>query len=87
MKVKDAGKLRRRRHGRSLSQAQLAALIGVTQQYISLLETGVDVDCSEKVAVKICRWLDVDLEDYFDAHVITRIPSIATQARLDGNVA
>lgn len=87
MKVKDASKLKRRRRDRHLTQVQLAALVGVTQQYISALETGGDQDCSQKVAEKIARWLDVDREDYFDARVVVSTPSITTDSRVDGNAA
>lgn len=81
MQVKSNTKLRRRRKDKHFSQAQLAALVGCTQQYISLLESGVDDDCSEKIAERICRYLDVDLEDFFEERELVRLPSITTASR------
>lgn len=87
MQVRDHGKLRRRRRDRGFSQKQLAGLVGCTQQYISLLENGTDNDCSEKIAERISRWLDVDLEDYFEERSLVRMPQIATDSRVTGDVA
>jgi transcriptional regulator with XRE-family HTH domain len=84
MYVKNPERLRRRRKDRNLSQVQLAALAGCTQQYISLLEQGDDRDVSEKIAEKISRWLEVDLEDYFDEHRSDRRSSVATPSRGSG---
>lgn len=84
MYVKNPERLRRRRKDRGLSQVQLASLAGCTQQYISLLEQGDDRDVSEKIAEKISRWLEVDLEDYFDEHRVDRMSSIATATRDSG---
>lgn len=69
MYVKEPVKLRRARKTKGLSQVQLAALAGCTQQYISLLESGEDRDCSEKIAERVCRYLDINLEDHFVEHV------------------
>ena len=71
MYVKEPTRLRRARKTKGLSQVQLAALAGCSQQYISLLESGEDRDCSEKIAERVCRYLDIDLEDYFIEHVVT----------------
>lgn len=87
MHVKDPGKLRRRRRDKDFSQVQLAGLVGCTQQYISLLENGTDADCSEKIAERISKWLDVSLEDYFEERTLVRIPQIATNSRVAGDVA
>lgn len=87
MYVKEPTKLRRARKKKHLSQVQLAALAGCTQQYISLLESGDDRDCSEKIAERICRYLDVDLEDYFIENVIARDPQVATVSRGAGDAA
>lgn len=84
MYVKNPDRLRRRRKDRGLSQVQLAALAGCTQQYISLLEQGDDRDVSERIAEKISRWLEVDLEDYFEEHRSERVPMIATTSRGGG---
>lgn len=85
MFVKDPPKLRRRRRDKRLTQVQLAALIGTTQQYVSALETGTDRDCSEQVADKISKWLDVDREDYFDARKLFATPTITTPTRPSGS--
>lgn len=82
MYVKDPTRLRRRRRDKGFSQKQLASLVDVTQQYISLLESGNDNDCSEKVAERICRWLDVDVEDFFEERSIVRLPQVATGSRV-----
>jgi putative transcriptional regulator len=78
MYVKDPAKLRRRRKDKGLSQVQLASLSGCTQQYISLMENGDDRDCSDKIATRIAKWLDSDLEDLFDERAILRMPGNAT---------
>jgi DNA-binding XRE family transcriptional regulator len=88
MRVKDPDKLRQRRRAK-YSQKQLAALVDCTQQYISLLEKGTDTDCSERIAERICHWLDVDLEDYFETNVVVRTSAVATASRgsSDGTAA
>lgn len=83
MYVKDPTKLRRRRKDKGLTQQQLAALVGCKQQYVSLLESGNDRDCSERIAEKLCRWLDIDLEDYFEERAVVRMPEVATASRGD----
>lgn len=85
MYVNDAPKLRRRRKDKGFSQKQLAALVDCTQQYISLLENGTDSDCSEKIAERICRWLDIDLEDYFEERSVVRMPAVATATRVSSS--
>lgn len=87
MYVRDPGKLRRRRKDKGLTQKQLAALIDSTQQYVSLLESGNDRDCSEKIADRICRWLDVDREDYFEERSTSRTPGVTTPSRVGGDAA
>jgi transcriptional regulator with XRE-family HTH domain len=84
MIVKDPTKLRRRRRDKHLSQVQLAALVGCTQQYISLMETGIDRDCTEKIAERICRYLDVDLEDFFEERRVVSGERVATVSRGSG---
>lgn len=81
MHVKDNARLRRRRRDKGFSQKQLAALVDCTQQYISLLESGNDADCSEKIAERISRWLDVDLEDFFEERSVVRMSPVATPSR------
>lgn len=87
MYVKDSAKIRRRRKDKGFSQKQLAALVECTQQYISLLESGTDSDCSERIAERICRWLDIDLEDYFEERSIVRMPAVTTDSRVAGKSA
>jgi transcriptional regulator with XRE-family HTH domain len=87
MYVKDPGKLRRRRKDKGLTQQQLAALVDCKQQYISLLESGRDRDCSEKIADRLSRWLDVDREDYFEARTTVRVSRVTTASRVDGDAA
>lgn len=63
MKITEPARIRSKRRRMGYTQANLAALVGCTQQYISLLESGCDTDCSEKVALAICKRLDLDLDD------------------------
>lgn len=87
MFVKDPGKLRRRRKDKRLSQKNLADLVGCTQQYISLMENGDDRDCSEKVAEKIARFLDLELEDLFETRTVSPMPAVASSQSVGGEVA
>jgi putative transcriptional regulator len=84
MYVKEPNKLRRRRKDKGFSQQQLAALVGCTQQYISLMEAGDDRDCSEKIAERVSRWLDCELEDLFDERQVVHMPSIPSDQPVDG---
>lgn len=86
MIVIDPGKLQRRRKAKGLTQMQLAIFARCTQQYISILESGRDRDCSEDIALRISKALDIDLEDYFEARELTRNPPVATTSR-DGSAA
>lgn len=86
MYVRDHAKLRRRRRDKHLTQQQLAALVGCRQQYISKLER-TDHDCSPRIAEQISRWLDVDLEDYFEERSVSRMPTVTTDSRVAGNAA
>lgn len=65
MKVTQPDMIRRRRSRLRFTQADLAQLAGVSQQFISLLETGSNRYCSRAVAEKIAMRLDIDLEDAF----------------------
>lgn len=87
MIVKEPSKIRRRRKAKHFSQQQLAALVGCTQQYISLLESGNDDDCSEKIAERICKYLDIDLEDYFEERELVRMSPVATTSRVTGKAS
>ena len=66
MKVTNPKRIALARRKKGYTQANLAALIGCTQQYVSMLEGGVDNDCSEKMALAVCKRLDLDLEDVFE---------------------
>ena len=77
MKVTQPRRIRSARLRRSYTQADLAALVGCTQQYISALESGSDSDCSEKVALAIAKRLDVDLDTIFEEREI-RAPRSAS---------
>lgn len=81
MLVIDPAKLKRRRKAKGLTQEQLAIFGRCTQQYVSLLESGVDRDCSEDIALRISKALDIDVEDYFEAREIVRSSDVATDTR------
>jgi putative transcriptional regulator len=85
MYVIDPPKLQRRRKTKGLTQADLAIFARCTQQYISILESGRDRDCSEDIAMRISKALDIELEDYFEAREVVRMPSIATPSRAGRN--
>lgn len=87
MYVKDPGKLRRRRKAKGFSQKQLASLVDCTQQYISLIEAGVDRDVSEKIGTRIARWLDCDLEDLFDERTVVPTAAVPSTKPVDGDAA
>ena len=60
-------KLREARNDRKLSQAELAAMVGVSRNTISSIETGL-FNPTAKLALIICIALDMIFEDlfYFD---------------------
>ena len=70
MKVTNPGAISRKRKRLNYTQVDLAGLVGCTQQYISLLENGRDSDCSERIALAICKRLDLDMEDVFEERQI-----------------
>lgn len=80
MKLTSPDRLRRRRAYKNKPQAWVAKQAGCTQQYISLLETGADTDCSLTMAKAICEALDVDLEDYFTDITPSPQPTNASSA-------
>ncbi len=84
MYVIDPAKLKRTRKAAGLTQGDVAYKAKCTQQYVSILESGRDRDCSEDIAIRICKVLSVDLEDYFEAREVVRMPAIATGSR-DGS--
>ena len=78
MKVTNPKRIKTRRERLGYSQVDLAALVGCSQQYISLLETGSDDDCSEAIARKIAKRLDIDLEEAFEERTIYGEPAKAS---------
>lgn len=66
MKIKHPEKIARARKRLGYTQTDLANLVRCSQQYVSLIERGDDTDCSEKLALAICRRLGLDVEDVFE---------------------
>lgn len=78
MKITNPERIATRRRRLGYTQANLADLVGCTQQYISLMENGTDPDCSEAIALKLCKRLDLDLEDVFEEREIYGKPKNAS---------
>ena len=57
-------KMKRARHAKSISQTELAKLIGVSRQTINMIENG-DYNPTIALCIKICRALDKTLDDLF----------------------
>lgn len=90
MRVKDPKKLERARKNRRLTQAELARLARISQQYISVMENEKITnrpDISEAIAERICRYLAIDLEDHFDDVAPLAAPVITTASRGAGRAA
>ncbi|WP_374194411.1 helix-turn-helix transcriptional regulator [Streptomyces sp. N35] len=81
MRVINGPGLRRRRQRLGYSQRNLAALVGCAHGTIGFIETGRMPTCSFKLANKICRWLDVDLEDFFEEREASAVPKMPHGAR------
>jgi len=64
MEVRLANRLRVARAERSLSQGELADLVGVSRQTISSIETG-QYGPSALLALRLARVLEVRVEDLF----------------------
>ncbi|AOD23841.1 MULTISPECIES: helix-turn-helix transcriptional regulator [unclassified Rhodococcus (in: high G+C Gram-positive bacteria)] len=77
MQVKDLERLKRERQRRGLAQWELAALVGCTQQTISLLETGKMANLSEELAMKIAKKLDASWDYLFVAHEVIGMTEVA----------
>ena len=56
--------LKRYRQEKSISQDELAAILGVSRQTINSIETG-KFDPSLKLVIKITRYFNTDLESIF----------------------
>ncbi|WP_297634905.1 helix-turn-helix transcriptional regulator [uncultured Clostridium sp.] len=57
-------KLKSARAGKDLSQADLANIVGVTRQTISMIESG-NYNPTINLCISICKALDVTLDDIF----------------------
>ncbi len=57
-------KMRQARKEKGLSQAELAARIGVSRQTINMIENG-DYNPTIALCLKICKMLDKTLNDLF----------------------
>lgn len=75
MRIINPGAIARARRRRSLSQSDLAAITGCTQQFISLVETGATATCSERLALTMCKKLDIDVEDAFEYGEAVSMPA------------
>jgi putative transcriptional regulator len=80
MKVKDDGApLKRARQRRRLTQRELAFLARpCSQTTIYLLENGKMPTLSDELALRICRRLDIDLEDAFIERSRTVLPQLTS---------
>ncbi len=90
MRVRDPKKLERARKNRKLTQAELARLARISQQYVSVLENEKITnrpDVSEDIAEKICRYLAIDLEDHFADVEPLSAPVVTTPSRVAGRAA
>lgn len=65
--------IRSRRETAGLSQAELAAAVGVTRQTINAIERGIGYDPSIELAFKLARFFDCQIEELFD-------PELGSQA-------
>lgn len=76
-------KLKQRRVDKGLTQKQLGALCNETSQAaISMLESGRMSTCTEELALLVCKWLDIDLEDYFDVRSDIPAPGVPTDQQV-----
>lgn len=57
--------VRERRHARGLSQAELAAALGVSRQTINSIETGRYIP-SLPLAISLARFFETTVEEVFD---------------------
>ena len=56
--------MKQARQAKSISQTELAKLIGVSRQTINMIENG-DYNPTIALCIKICRALDKTLDDLF----------------------
>lgn len=74
MKITHPEKIVRARKKAGYTQTDLANLARCSQQYISLIERGDDTDCSERLALAICKRLELDMEDVFEERPVYVAP-------------
>lgn len=67
MKIVRPREIAAARRRAKITQKDLAALLGVTQQYVSRIECGREPACSDKLSRDIARRLDLDLDRIFKA--------------------
>lgn len=83
MRVRDPQRLRRARERSPFrTQVELARAMKCTQQYISQLENGDKTTCSDDVAIRLCRFLSIDLEAYFEPKSLAPMTAGATRSRV-----
>lgn len=77
MQVIDPERLKRERQHLGLAQWELAALVGCTQQTISLLETGKMTNLSEELAMKIAKKCKSSWDYLFVCHEVLSMSEMA----------
>lgn len=80
MRVIDPTRLARARKRRKYTQRNLAALTQCTQAAISGLETGTMRGCSDDLARAVAKWLELDVEDLFEARPGSRLHRVTNAA-------
>lgn len=80
MKVVDGERIAKARKRAGYTQYELAGLARCTQAAISGLETGAMRGCSKDLAETLCKWLDRDVEELFEAHASTRVHRVTNAA-------
>lgn len=80
MHVKDGGApVRRARARRGLTQRELAFLARpCSQTAVYLIEKGKMPTCSDELALRIAKRLDVDVEDLFEPRSAVHLSRVAT---------
>lgn len=87
MRTKSPAALAHARERSPFTQVELARVVGCTQQYISALETRPGKNCDQDIAARICRFLGVTLEDYFEPAAAVSSDTGATPSRVTGRAS
>lgn len=87
MRAKNPAGLAQARERSPFTQVELARVVECTQQYISALETRPDKNCDQDIAARICRFLGIDLEDYFEPAEDVSSAMSATTSRMTGRAS